>query len=148
MLRCENLFEKDKALSITYYPDSKRTYAIFLGLEEQDVRYIKGNLEFANDAIIKPFTLIGIFLTREKTQRFRQVESEVTKLSEILQNPRYPAQDAQGLIDTYNRVARLKNALESWQKEIEGLKQHVADFEGPVSGVGTRISQRQEVEDG
>lgn len=135
ILRCENLFERDRALAITHFPDSKRTYALFLGLEDQDIRFIKGRVEFAQSAVLKPSTLISTFLTLEKMQRFKQVEDEVTNLSNMLQNTRYPAKDVQDLIGTYIRVARLKNSLESWQKEIEGLQPHLADFEELVSRI-------------
>ncbi len=104
---------------------------MFLGLADQDTEFIKGRLEFSQEAIIEPFTLISTFLTLEKTWRFKQVENEITNLSSVLQILRYPARGAHDLIGSYTRVARLKNALKSWKKEIELLIPHQGDFKEP-----------------
>lgn len=134
------------ALSITYFPDKKKLFAIFFGCDSDQIEFILNSLTTADYAWRYPFTLINAFLNLEKAYRFDQVERCTDQITDLVQSFRLGLKmaepsilnedDPKDLVGFSVEVDLLRNSLSSWTTELRRLRKCTGDFpkhtEGPI----------------
>lgn len=117
-------------MSITYFPESRQVFGLFLGFDSQrDVEEMTLRLRKNRGYIDNPFVLIFAFLELEKTQRFLQVDYMIDELINIRgsQEPNRENHQADGHQDKFctlfTKVGALKTQLKIWTFQFDKILQ-------------------------
>lgn len=127
------------------------TYAVILGFKDDDTAILKKCLQDCKQSVFNPFTLIKAFLRVERRRRFREVDRNIVRFQDILQD--YGSlplgadavsevknggggnmEDPKNLIELYLGICTLKNRLMAWNTQIKRLKSHAGEFSSFTTG--------------
>jgi hypothetical protein len=151
ILRVEHTMPHHTALTVTHIPGTtagrnSKVYAVMLGCSSEDIATVEDKFSSSRHSAASPFSIIKIFLELERQHRFWEVDSKITRFSNLIHNyGRFPlgttnvsetshvgytnhAQDPENLIGLYIDVCHLKHNLEAWKVQITDFKQFVNDF--------------------
>ncbi|KAK3369850.1 hypothetical protein B0H63DRAFT_485645 [Podospora didyma] len=131
----------DIALSITYFPSSGSTYAIFYGCDAKATKEISGRLLEAHgqDVALQPLLIMGIFAELERKRQFRLFDAAHRNLVQIVSrlNNREPrgasplddeVDNSEYSVDPWLSVCHLKNGLENWKEQLTRMVEHADEL--------------------
>ncbi|KAI0117417.1 hypothetical protein F4814DRAFT_416230 [Daldinia grandis] len=131
-------WEDDLALSVTYFPNTGRSYAVFYGcnahsagktiMEKISNRFIKSS----EDAFCHPMLSVGIFAEIERFRMRELVLSRKTALQDTidrLQARGYGAlTNSESHVDPWLNIYAIRNGLECWIGVLAGMITHVDEL--------------------
>ncbi|KAM7214969.1 hypothetical protein V8F06_009646 [Rhypophila decipiens] len=154
ILRIQHGIANDhQELVVTHVPDApppaaaprgRKTYAMLLGASDKDMSEYRRILNFFDrDSVSSPFTIIKIFLERERDRRWAEIEAKITafekkffsmdqdktKTTALKTGIRgfNASSDPQGLVQLYLEISLLKNNLAAWMTQLEGFLKSITD---------------------
>lgn len=118
-------------MSITYFPESRQVFGLFLGFDSQSViKDMTRRLHKNREYIDNPFVLIFAFLELEKIQRFLQVDKMIDALRDAItksQEPNRVNHQTEGHQDKFctlfTQVDALKTQLKIWTFQFDKILQ-------------------------
>ncbi|OTB15694.1 hypothetical protein K445DRAFT_366875 [Daldinia sp. EC12] len=143
-------WEDDLALSVTYFPDTGRTYAVFYGcnnhaagktiMERISNRLIKSS----EDSFCHPMLSVGIFAEIERFRMRQLVLSRKTALQDTidkLQAHGYGSlTGSKSHVDPWLNVYAIKNGLECWLTVLTGMIVHIDELGQACDQVNDKIN--------
>lgn len=134
------------ALSITYLPADpgqkrgSKTFALFLGCPAEQAERTLKELRSSPKAVFSPFTLIKVFLEKERANRLNEVDNGLVTLQNVTE--RFVSMDRDGnypqspkeMIKLYNSLYHLKNGLVAWKAQVERMLPSCDEFRSMPGG--------------
>lgn len=128
------------ALSITYLPADpsqkrgSKIFALFLGCPAENAQQTFEELESSPKAVFSPFTLMKVFLEKERANRLNEVDNSLVTLQNMTEQfvsmdseATYPHSPKQ-MIKLYHDIYHLKNGLVAWKAQVERMLPSCDDF--------------------
>ncbi|WQF76370.1 hypothetical protein CDEST_01384 [Colletotrichum destructivum] len=151
--RSSNSWANDMALTATYFPESRLTFAILFGCTKEDEKMVFNRLSRARDQVSYPLMLPGIFAELERDRMVRIVERTADENEEAIYelgtgnslenhvpsdeekgNPRHARKTA------WMNTTFLRNGLRVWRNQLRKMSDHVTEL--ATWHGGTRASVR------
>lgn len=151
------------ALSVTFFPETGRTFAIFFGCDDEADRIITSRISMASRAAVHPLLLVGVFAEIERTRQIELVERSIDALETRILNlddeafPRQHYENSpsrsvinEDLIEFWLNTSHLRNGLETWKAQLQKVVDEVGDLEiaafdteGPTEINGSTINRAE-----
>ncbi|KAI8965303.1 hypothetical protein F5Y11DRAFT_344746 [Daldinia sp. FL1419] len=154
-------WQDDLALSVTYFPDTRRTYAVFYGcnshsagktiMERISNRFVRSS----EDSFCHPMLSVGIFAEIERLRMRELVLSRKTALQDTidgLQAHGYGVlTNSKSHVDPWLNVYAIRNGLECWIGVLASMIAHIDELSraydqindgGSFYNTGRRIKDR------
>ncbi|KAF1948779.1 hypothetical protein CC80DRAFT_599444 [Byssothecium circinans] len=134
--RSSNAWGNDLALTVTHYPNTGLTFAILFGCSFDTEKEIVTRLSYVGSEAAHPLLLPGIFAEIERVRHVRiveetvnNVEAQIFRLDHQSLSPSEPqGEEAQARSQekrsAYLDLAYLRNALVSWNTQLEKMARH------------------------
>ncbi|KAG7056116.1 protein kinase [Colletotrichum scovillei] len=148
--RSSNTWADDMALTATYFPHSRLTFAILFGCTADVEKNIFNRLSRAKDRVYHPMILPGIFAEIEKDRMAKVVERTVSDIEGAIfelgtGNPvEGDTVQEEDKIDmrhsrrtSWLNTTYLRNSLRAWKSQLRKMADHVGEplnFEGTTLG--------------
>ncbi|KAI1075880.1 hypothetical protein F5B20DRAFT_584844 [Whalleya microplaca] len=145
ILRSQDTLSRKMALAMTYIAEDRprhgaKLYGLFLGVPPEYATVLASELQSSKSAAFLPFTMIKLFLQRERRNRLDEVDDAVKVFTAALTKfagpqTAAPARDNPGeMIDMYLKVSLLKGGLLAWKTQLERMKSWTGGFTAMAGG--------------
>ena len=132
ILCVDSILVNHTAICLTYFPDTKQLFGVFLGCEPRDIRHIKSRIARGQHLLSNPFLFLAIFIELEKKHRFEDVDKRVDDLEIKMKGLDKPSlfspksllseQDPGNLVKLYLKLSRLKVELTTWNGQLQNMQ--------------------------
>nr|XP_036583666.1 uncharacterized protein CTRU02_06305 [Colletotrichum truncatum]KAF6792809.1 hypothetical protein CTRU02_06305 [Colletotrichum truncatum] len=139
--RSSNVWADDMALTATYFPESKLTFAIVFGCNADAEMKILNRLSRAKGHVAFPLLLPGIFAEIERDRMVRIVEKTIDEIEEaifeigsrdtaITGTPDHEVATGtrQNRKTAWLNTTFLRNSLRMWNKQLRKMSEHVGEL--------------------
>lgn len=146
ILRSQGTLSNRMALSITYLPADpsqnrgSKTFALFLGCPAENAEHAFKELESSSKTVFSPFTLMKIFLEKERANRLNEIDNSLVRLQNMTErfvsmdsDDTYPHSPKQ-MIKLYHNIYHLKNGLVAWKTQVERMLLSCDEFRSMPGG--------------
>ncbi|KAF6801020.1 protein kinase [Colletotrichum sojae] len=161
--RSSNDWPGDMSLSMTHFISSNKTHAIAFGCDPKAMIEVSGRLGNAEDALLHPLLLIGIFAEIERKRhiamvkiRLERLVRTVSILSGSVQEGSDEIEGDGNHINPWLETHHIKNGLENWKSQLLKMTQHAdelptrswlhheKEFRDKAEKAGLRVKERLE----
>ncbi|KZL72851.1 protein kinase, partial [Colletotrichum tofieldiae] len=146
--RSSNAWAGDMALTATYFPESRLTFAVLFGCTADDEKKVFNRLSRAKDQVSYPLVLPGIFAELERDRMMRIVEYTADQNEEAIYElnsgnmASYHASDDEekGNLRHVRKTAWmnttfLRNGLRVWRNQLRKMSDHVTELTTSHAGI-------------
>lgn len=151
--RSSALWGRDMALSVTHFPLTRRTYAIFYGCdahsqEKNDMTKITNRLlQSSENTFHHPMLLPGIFAEMERARMkdmVRVAKNTMLQKVQSLHDDGYGAvENGPFLGSSWLAIYEIRNGLEHWQKFLLKMVVHIGELDNDATFNGGEPNFRQ-----
>ncbi|KAJ0168064.1 hypothetical protein CTA2_10433 [Colletotrichum tanaceti] len=136
----------DIALSVTWFPQRSKWYAVFYGCDRATAENIENRLNNCEDATCHPLILSGIFAEVERRRQLRLVDEGTAEFLDAvssLNNTKNRlfgngdilgsvssarSRDDSSAIDPWLKISHLKNGMQSWKDQLLKMVAHADEL--------------------
>ncbi|KAI0023325.1 hypothetical protein F4780DRAFT_75757 [Xylariomycetidae sp. FL0641] len=131
----------DLALSVTYFPDTSTTYAMFYGCNEDITSYITKHLSKLEAREFHPMILPAVFAELERNRQVKSVREKISLLTQRIVDVGTEAMQEESRDKTtiirWLGVNHLRNGLQSFLQYLRAMVSHTDELHATLFRTGS-----------